>query len=112
MRLKCKAILALAVAIGGPGLAPAQTATVIKNATVETLAAAGRVEKATVVIRNGKIEAVGKDVAVPDDADVIDAAGGTLMPGIIDANFEVAIGPSQGNAGAQTIVLRGRVINI
>src|SRR5580700_1627872 len=63
----------------------------IRNATVETLAAAGRIEKATVVIRDGKIAAIGKDVAIPVDATVIDAEGGTVMPGIIDPYFEVAI---------------------
>src|SRR5580700_10435799 len=63
----------------------------IRNVAVETLAAAGRVEGATVVIRDGKIAAIGKDVAIPGNASVIDGAGGTLMPGLIDPYFEISV---------------------
>ena len=38
---------------------------VIRNATVETLAAGGRVEKATVLVRDGKIAAVHPPVELP-----------------------------------------------
>ncbi len=43
----------------------------------------------TVVVRDGKIAAAGKDVAVPEGAEVIDGAGGTLLPGLIDAHTHV-----------------------
>ena len=95
----------------GPALA-ADPALAIRNATVETLGPAGRIEKATVVIRNGKIEAVGKTVAMPDDATVIDAAGGTLMPGLIDPYFEVAIAAATADAGPRTISFGGRTMNL
>src|SRR5215510_1694308 len=39
-----------------------------------------------VLIRNGKIEAVGKDVAIPSDAKVIDATGKFVVPGFIEAH--------------------------
>jgi Amidohydrolase family len=74
-----------------PTLALADEPLVIRNATVETLGPAGRIEKATVVIRDGNIAAVGKDIAVPSNASVIDAAGGTLMPGVIDPYFEITV---------------------
>src|SRR6516164_3222467 len=92
-----------------PALA-AEPALAIRNATVETLGPAGRIEKATVLIRNGKVEAVGKTVAVPDDATVIDAAGGTLMPGLIDPFFEVAIAAATPDAGPRTITIGGRTV--
>jgi Amidohydrolase family len=41
--------------------------------------------KATVVLRNGLIEAVGAEVAVPADAWVIEGDGLTVYPGLIDA---------------------------
>ncbi|MEA2599600.1 MAG: hypothetical protein QOF89_592 [Acidobacteriota bacterium] len=41
---------------------------------------------ATVVVRNGRIEAVGSNVAVPQDVPTIDGTGSTLMPGIVDAH--------------------------
>lgn len=41
--------------------------------------------KATVIIRDGLIEAVGPGLAVPPDAEIIDGAKLTVYPGIIDA---------------------------
>jgi imidazolonepropionase-like amidohydrolase len=43
------------------------------------------IERGTVVLRNGLIEAVGADVAPPADAWVIEADGLTVYPGLIDA---------------------------
>lgn len=90
----------------------AEPALAIRNATVETLSSAGRIEKATVLVRNGKIEAVGKNVAIPDDATIIDAAGGTVMPGIIDPHFEVSIAGETAETGPRTIVIGGRTITM
>jgi imidazolonepropionase-like amidohydrolase len=47
------------------------------------------VEKATIIIRNGKIEAVGPSVKVPAGAQQIDAAGKTIIPGLISAHSHV-----------------------
>jgi imidazolonepropionase-like amidohydrolase len=46
------------------------------------------IEKGAIVIEHGRIAAVGKDtaVSVPRGADVLDAAGRTVMPGIIDCH--------------------------
>ena len=41
---------------------------------------------ATVVVRDGLIESVGADVAVPDGLTVVDGAGKTLLPGLVDAH--------------------------
>lgn len=84
----------------------------IRNATVETLGPAGRIEAATVLVRDGKIAAVGKDVAIPDNATIIDAGGGTIMPGVIDPYFEVAVAAATADQGARTVVFGGRTINI
>jgi hypothetical protein len=42
--------------------------------------------RATVIVRDGIIEAVGQDVRVPTGAMVIDGAGKTLIPGLVDAH--------------------------
>ena len=64
---------------------PAQADTyAITGGTVYTLGAAGKIEHGTVVIRDGKIVAVGADVAIPADAKRIDASGKMVTPGIID----------------------------
>lgn len=90
-----------------PAIVRAGDALVFRNATVETLATSGRVERATVIVRDGKITAIGKDVAVPDDATVIDAAGGTLMPGVIDPYFEVSVAAATAEAPQRTVIGRG-----
>lgn len=54
-----------------------------RDATIETITK-GRIERGNVVIRGGKIEAVGPDAKIPDNARVIDARGMTIMPGIVD----------------------------
>lgn len=42
------------------------------------------VENATVLVRDGRIVAVGTDVEVPATAQVVDAAGGAVTPGLFD----------------------------
>ncbi len=53
------------------------------------------IEVGTVLIRDGKIEAVGAEVDVPGEAAVIDGTGKVVMPGFIDAHN--ASGMSQPN---------------
>lgn len=47
------------------------------------------VENSLVIVRNNKIEFAGSadDHEVPDDAEVVDATGLTLLPGLIDAHY-------------------------
>lgn len=56
----------------------------IRNVTVH-LITAPPIENAVVVIRDGKIAAVGKNVAIPRGAQVYDGRGNHLYPGYIDA---------------------------
>jgi imidazolonepropionase-like amidohydrolase len=46
----------------------------------------------TIVIRDGKIEAVGKGLAIPAGADVIDLSSMTVLPGLIDCHTHLADG--------------------
>ena len=48
-------------------------------------------EKGTVLLRNGLIEAVGENVNIPKDAWVVDAQGVTVYPGLIDALSTVGL---------------------
>lgn len=41
---------------------------------------------ANVIVRDGRIEAVGADLALPDGIEVVDGHGRTLLPGLIDAH--------------------------
>jgi imidazolonepropionase-like amidohydrolase len=57
----------------------------ITGATVHTLGAEGTLEGATVVFADGRIVAVGRDVAVPAGARVIDGRGKIVTPGLFDS---------------------------
>jgi imidazolonepropionase-like amidohydrolase len=48
------------------------------------------VENATILVRDGRFEAVGRGVKVPDGARRIDLAGKTVIPGLINAHGHVA----------------------
>src|ERR1700750_2437860 len=57
----------------------------------------------TVVIENGRIGAVGDVVPVPDGADVVDATGKWVLPGLIDAHAHVGVSEeAEGWAGQDT----------
>src|SRR5690349_6782930 len=62
----------------------------LTNATVETVTK-GRLENATVIIRNGIIEAVGPGVSIPVDAIVIDCKGLTVYPGMVDSGTKLGL---------------------
>ncbi len=64
--------------------------TLIKNATVLTITN-GVIENGSVLIRGSKIAAVGKDIAAPANATVIDATGKFVMPGIIDTHSHTGV---------------------
>ncbi len=83
----------------------------IHNAKIVTVSGPV-IAKGTVVVRNGLIEAVGENVAVPADAWVVDGEGITVYPGLIDALSTVGIpgaapaaatgGGGRGGRGAAT----------
>jgi imidazolonepropionase-like amidohydrolase len=56
---------------------------------------------AVVLVEKGRITAVGKDVAIPASAEVVDATGKVLIPGLIDAASRLFIPPgSERSAGS------------
>ncbi|PKD44304.1 amidohydrolase family protein [Rhodohalobacter barkolensis] len=98
--LKCMAVLMITAAL--PALLVAQTAPTdgmkdntpnvhaFTNATIVT-APGQTINNATLVIRDGVIEAVGRRVSPPSDARVWDMEGKTLYPGFIDSYSDVGM---------------------
>lgn len=72
----------------------AQDKLAISGATIIPVSG-DRIENGTILISDGRIEAVGVDVDIPVEAKVIDASGQFVMPGII--NVHSAAGMSQAN---------------
>jgi imidazolonepropionase-like amidohydrolase len=70
-------------------LAP-QGAFVIRNARIVTVSGAD-IENGTLLIRNGKIEAVGTNVVTPANAEEIGARGLSVYPGMIDLGTSIGL---------------------
>src|SRR5450432_2898239 len=78
-------------AANGPAV-PSEPAPVIliQNATILTVSH-GSIEHGSILIRDGKIAEIGASVKAPKDAQVIDAGGQFVMPGIIDCHSHIAV---------------------
>ena len=62
----------------------------LTNVQIETVTN-GVIQKGTLVMRDGKIVALGSDVAPPLNADVIDCSGLTVYPGMFDAGTQLGL---------------------
>ncbi|HKI03383.1 MAG TPA: amidohydrolase [Thermoanaerobaculia bacterium] len=67
----------------------------ITNATVLT-AAGDRIERGSVLMRDGRIAAVGANVQAPAGATVVDGTGKWVTPGVIDAHSHLGVYASPG----------------
>jgi|SRR5215469_1335752 len=56
----------------------------ITGGTVYTLGVVGKIDDGTVIIKDGKIAAVGAGIPIPADAKRIDASGKIVTPGVFD----------------------------
>jgi imidazolonepropionase-like amidohydrolase len=115
MRQKLVSMLLILILIVLPcGVSIAQNSdyTVIQNAKIITVSGKN-IDKGSILIRNGKIAAVGKEVEVPPGAKVIDANGMYVMPGIIDCHSHIAIEGSvnEGSVAVSSMVAIGDVID-
>jgi imidazolonepropionase-like amidohydrolase len=49
------------------------------------------IENGTILIENGKIKALGKNVRIPAGATIVDGTGKVVMPGLVDANSHLGL---------------------
>jgi len=77
----------------------------IRNATILT-ASHGTIEKGDLLIKDGKISAIGGSLKAPADALVVDATNQFVMPGIIDCHSHIAIdgGVNEGSVSVSSMV--------
>ena len=102
MRISRSGIVVLALAtIAAAVPVAAQDTVIIQNATVLTVTK-GTIENGSVLIRNGKIAEVGKNLKVPSGATVIDASGMFISPGIVDCHSHIAV-EDQVNEGSVAV---------
>jgi hypothetical protein len=74
-------ILITLLALVAVNAASAQSA-LIKNATVHTATSAGSLEQTDILIQDGKVHRLGRNLDAPDSIPVFDAAGRSVTPGL------------------------------
>src|ERR1700684_3198786 len=84
----------------------------IQNATILTVSH-GTIEHGSILIKDGKIAEVGTSIKAPKDAQVFDAAGQFVLPGIIDCHSHIAVDGSvnEGSVSVSSIVNIADVLN-
>jgi imidazolonepropionase-like amidohydrolase len=76
---------------------PPNPLTLVRNATVLT-GTGTRIDNGDVLMANGNIEAIGRDLTAPAGARVIDAKGRWVTPGLIDVHSHLGVYPSPGES--------------
>jgi imidazolonepropionase-like amidohydrolase len=84
----------------------------IQNATILTVSH-GTIERGSILIKDGKIAEVGTSIRAPKDAQVFDAAGQFVIPGIIDCHSHIAVDGSvnEGSVSVSSMVNIAEVLN-
>lgn len=62
----------------------------IKNGFIKTMAGED-IENGQILIEDGKIKAVGKDIEVPIDVEIIDAKGCLVTPGLVEGHCHIGM---------------------
>jgi imidazolonepropionase-like amidohydrolase len=89
---------------------PKQENLLIKNATVWTNEAAGVVQNTDVLLQNGKIAQVGKNLTASPGVKTIDGTGKHLTTGIFDEHSHIALNGT--NEGSQSVTSEVRMSDI
>ena len=109
----CAAAVLLLVARRNPAGNPPEAPAVIliQNATILTVSH-GAIEHGSILIKDGKIAEVGQSIKAPKDAQVIDAAGQFVMPGIIDCHSHIAAESiNEGSVSVSSMVNMAEILN-
>ncbi|NNF38701.1 MAG: hypothetical protein HKN71_08535, partial [Gemmatimonadetes bacterium] len=100
-RLRAGAVLPLGAALAVVTAVPAEAQVrmtvppqsqpiALQGATLHTVSG-GVIENGTIVFENGVITAIGADIDVPAGAQIVDATGKHIYPGLVDAYSQVGI---------------------
>src|ERR1043166_3402519 len=97
----------LALLLAGTAQAQGERAIAIRGGTVLPVSGPP-IPNGTVVMRGGKIVAVGALLETPRGATIVEAAGKYVMPGVIDAMTNIGIDPSDQNDATEEITPQSR----
>lgn len=84
-------VVLLSILICGLSIpAGAEEITVIKADHVDTITS-GLIENGIIVIKDGRITAIGNDIKVPETTDIIDVSDKTIFPGLVNPSSRIGL---------------------
>lgn len=105
------AVVASSASAQGRAASPSAPPMIIRNATVMTVTK-GTQQNTDILIQNGKIAQIGKNLSAPAGTTVIDGTGKYVMPGIIDPHSHMMIDAvNEGSLSVTSMVRISDVLN-
>lgn len=103
------ALCAAVIATAAPGAVLAQNIApiVIRDAAIFDGASPDLITGSDVLVEDGMISAIAPDIEVPEGAQIIDAAGRTMIPGLIDVHWHTSYAYA-----AQSTIATGDVLEV
>lgn len=102
-------LAALGLAAASAAQAPQRTVLAFVGARVFDGSGALPIERATMIVRDGRVEAVGPDLPVPAGAERIDVKGKTILPGLVNSHGHV--GETRGLRSAPELYTRENLVS-
>ena len=97
-----------ALLVVSASLSAQERAVAIRGGTVLPVSGPA-IPNGTVVIRGGKVVAVGANVQVPAGAEIVDASGKYVMPGVVDAASYIGLSDGDLNEPTDPMTPQNRV---
>ncbi|MCR9087275.1 MAG: amidohydrolase family protein [Rhodobacteraceae bacterium] len=103
------ALCAAVIATAAPGAVLAQNIApiVIRDAAIFDGASPDLITGSDVLVEDGMISAIAPDIELPEGAQIIDAAGRTMIPGLIDVHWHTSYAYA-----AQSMIATGDVLEV
>jgi hypothetical protein len=113
MRTITFTVLAIAsIVLQGSSPVHAQGVLALRGGVIETAGEEGTIHGGTILVRDGRIEAVGSDIEIPLTARIIDLKGKTVMPGFVDPYYVVDVADGDSGGGFREVTFGGRTFRI
>ena len=102
----CISVLAASLSLAIPALASAQSLAITGGRVYPV--SGPMIENGTVLVRDGRIVAVGAGIPIPADAQRVDATGKVVTPGLVNAATQLALVEIGAVAGTRESTARGK----
>jgi imidazolonepropionase-like amidohydrolase len=82
----CALLLVARATLGAEG-----EVTALRYAAAIDVERGARIERAVILVRDGRIAAIGPDLSVPEGARIVDLGDATVLPGLVDAHTHLLL---------------------